>query len=61
MKDLDIVYSHTLESYCKRLNDQPKTFFGKNDTNSSEFTGRDWGVRDQKLAARKKRVKLSVD
>lgn len=58
MKDLELLYSHTFESYNQRFNGQPKTFFGKNDTISSEFTGKDWGVKDQDLKKRKTRVKL---
>lgn len=58
MKDLEILYSHTFESYNKRFNDEPKTFFGKNDTVCSTFTGKDWGEKDQNLENRKTRVEL---
>lgn len=58
MEDLELLFSHTFESYNKRMNGQPKTFFSKNDTISSTFTGKDWGKQNQKLENRKKRIKL---
>jgi hypothetical protein len=58
MKDLEILYSHTFESYNQRFNTQPKTFFCKNDTIHSDYTGKDWGAKDQNLENRKKRVEL---
>lgn len=58
MKDLELLFSHTFESHNKRINSQPKTFFSKNDTISSSFTGKDWGERNQKLENRKTRIKL---
>ena len=58
MKDLYVIYSHTFESYYERLNNQAKTFIRKNDTISSEFTGKNWGEKDKNLKSRKTRVKL---
>lgn len=58
MEDLELLFSHTFESYNKRINSQPKTFFSKNDTISSTFTGKDWGEKNQKLENRKTRIKL---
>lgn len=40
------------------LNNQPKTFFGKNDIISSKFTDKDWGKRNKDLENRKTRIKL---
>lgn len=58
MKNLHSVYSRTFESYYERLNNQAKTFIRKNDTISSEFTGKNWGEKDKNLKSRKTRVKL---
>ena len=58
MKDLELLYSHTFESYNHRLIAQSKTFFGKNDAVCSTFTGKDWGEKDQNLKNRKTRVEL---
>ena len=49
MEDLELLFSHTFESYNKRMNGQSKTFFSKDDTISSTFTGKDWGEKNQKL------------
>lgn len=40
------------------LNNLSKTFFGKNDTISSNFTGKDWDKKDKNLKNRKTRIKL---
>lgn len=40
------------------MNGQSKTFFSKDDTISSTFTGKDWGEKNQKLESRKKRIEL---
>ena len=40
------------------LNNSPKTFFGKNDTISSKFTGKNWSKRDKDLENRKTKIKL---
>ena len=40
------------------LNNQPKTFFGKNNTISSGYTGKNWGKRNKDLENRKTRIKL---
>lgn len=58
MKNLHSVYSHTFESYYERLNNQAKIFIRKNDTISSEFTGKNWGEQDESLKNRKTRIKL---
>ena len=58
MEDLELLFSHTFESYNKRMNGQPKTFFSKDDTVSSTFTGKDWGEKNQKLESRKIRIEL---
>ena len=58
MKNLHCGYSHTFESYYERLNNQAKTFIRKNDTISSEFTGKNWGEQDESLKNRKTRIKL---
>lgn len=42
----------------ERLNNQAKTFIRKNDTISSEFTGKNWGEQDESLKNRKTRIKL---
>lgn len=61
MRNSENIYSHTFENYNKRLNDQPKTFFSKNDTISSEVTNEDWSRNDQTLRNRKIRKKFSID
>ena len=58
MKDLYVIYSHTFESYYGCLDNQAKTFIRKNDTISSEFTGKNWGEQDESLKNRKTRIKL---
>lgn len=43
----------------KNLGDShPHVFFDENATITSEFTGKNWGARDQNLINRKTRIKL---
>lgn len=50
MKNFEIAF-HTFDN-------QPHIFFGKNAMITSEFTGKNWGAKDQNLINRKNRIKL---
>lgn len=58
MENLNGTYSHTFESHNERSSNQSKTFIGRNDTIRSDFTGKNWGEKDESLKNRKKRIKL---
>ena len=53
----DMILEHTFEAYAKCMN-KPKVFFGGNDARTAEHTGRNWGVENDKLKNRMRRVNL---
>ena len=55
----DMILEHTFDAYAKRMN-KPKVFFGSNDVRTAEHTGRNWnwGVENDKLKNRVRRVNL---